>query len=705
MKFKLKQHPTNLYPKGALLIQEESPHIWLEELQKMGFNLNEITAYPVPSLVPNKLYGCLIVCKKLVKGLNIGNHRYFQNCNNRLFIPENSIVSPAFIEEEWESVFSSDPHVYHPDFGLVALSEPINWLALLSPVLETFPSMQLARKGVAIPQSITSLQIAVDEEALLKQLENPISEEDALSQLPFDMKKVLRGNQKEIDKYLKFLDENPEMALKYAIPLDVLNTSRGNLNGRFKFGNSFGDRFRDFFSSRKNSGSFGGSGSGGGVFSGSGNNEPLDSSNTLILIFRILFFLFIFSRAFSMSSGVLTGILKVLLFGGIFIGVLYLIYKFFKNRADRPFNEPSRSTAYGGGTSSIPSYPSGGYTSSQAPKRDVYRFFPFVVLLIIVGVSFMFVKYITSDNVDTSISPFFYILALFVILFILILFLVKLFDKLDNAQKTKGERVGSNVLLDTDRFSTLQQRYEKLAQDFIEKKEYEKASHVYRKLLQNNYAAAEVLERGDLYQEAAVTYLKLCQNKEKASECFEKGRSYKEAIELYKELGQKEKVGDLYLLLHQKGEANKYFHQVVEEYKSNNQFVKASLILRNKVKDTTTAQQMLLEGWRTNRDASNCLNNYFVNITELEDLQKEIQTIYNTEIDEGNSEAFLHLLKIEFKKDATLEPLTRSIAYEIVASKIEKKSDISTELLHFNRSNTSLSKDIMKYKLNNRKRI
>ena len=128
------------------------------------------------------------------------------------------------------------------------------------------------------------------------------------------------------------------------------------------------------------------------------------------------------------------------------------------------------------------------------------------------------------------------------------------------------------------------------------------------------------------------------------------------------------------------------------------------MILKNKVKDTTTAQDMLLEGWRTNRDASNCLNNYFVNIDKVDDLEKEIQTIYNTEVDAKNNEAFLQLLKIEFKKDAQLETVTREIAYEIIASKIEKKSDISTELLSFNKENTSLSKDVMRYKLNSRKR-
>ena len=207
-----------------------------------------------------------------------------------------------------------------------------------------------------------------------------------------------------------------------------------------------------------------------------------------------------------------------------------------------------------------------------------------------------------------------------------------------------------------------------------------------------------------MYQEAAVLYLKFCQNKEKAAECYEKGRAYKEAIALYIELNEQEKVGDLYVLMNEKNEANRYFYKVVEAYRENFQYVKASLILRNKVRDTTNAQEMLLEGWRTNKDAANCLNNYFANVTEINQLQEKIRNVYEHETNESNLESFLQLLKIEFKKEEALETLTRDIAYEIIASKIEKKADISSELLHFNKSNQSISKDIMKFKLNTRKK-
>jgi tetratricopeptide (TPR) repeat protein len=709
MKFKLKPHSKNLFPKGAILIKDESPRIWLKEIQKMGFNLDDIAVYPIPSSVPNQLHGCLLVYNPSLKIRDIGKNSYFQSIKNKLFIPENTILSPTFSLEELGTVFSEYPYAYHIDFGLVELNEPVNWMDIIIDFKERFPLITAPLQGIAIPRFITSLRVEIDEEKIIRQLEHPITEQDALENLPFDMKKVLKGNQKEIDKYLDFLDKNPEMALKYAIPLDVLNTSRGNLKGQFRFQKTFGDGFRNFLGKRKMPKSFNGSGSGGGgMFSGAGNDEPWITSDTVKLIFRIFVMLVIASRALSVSSGVFLGILKVLFFGGIAIGFLYLIYNFFRMREERSFNEPSTysTNTYGAvrNLNEITYHPSGNFnTSTGARKTDIYKSLPVAVMAVILVMSYLFVKFITSEHVDTSVSPFFYIMGLLILLFIIIFIIVKLFDKVDRSLRADNLNGGDSVLLDNDRFSILKVRYEKLAQDFIDNKEYAKASHVYRNLLQNNYAAAEVLEQGDLYQEAAVTYLKFCQNKEKAAECYEKGRSYKEAIVLYKELDEKEKVGDLYLLIDEKKEANKYFYKVVEEYKEHFQYVKASLILRNKVKDTTKAQGMLLEGWRTNKDASNCLNNYFANVTEVNELQNEIRDIYKHETNESNLESFLQLLKIEFKKEEALETLTRDIAYEIIASKIEKKPDISTELLHFNKSNPSISKDIMKFKLNSRK--
>jgi Tfp pilus assembly protein PilF len=82
---------------------------------------------------------------------------------------------------------------------------------------------------------------------------------------------------------------------------------------------------------------------------------------------------------------------------------------------------------------------------------------------------------------------------------------------------------------------------------------------------------------------------------------------------LYKELNEDEKVGDLYVILNDKVKANKYFEKVIENYKTNFQYVKASLVYKNKIGDCSQAQDLLMEGWRANKDAGKCLNNYFAN--------------------------------------------------------------------------------------------
>lgn len=262
---------------------------------------------------------------------------------------------------------------------------------------------------------------------------------------------------------------------------------------------------------------------------------------------------------------------------------------------------------------------------------------------------------------------------------------------------------GGSALIDSERFATIQNRYEKMAEEFKERKDYAKAAHVYMRLLKNHYKAADVLEEGELFSEAAAVHLKYCNNKNKAAECYEKGHVYKQSIELYRELNQNEKVGDLYTILKDKPEADKFYGKVIDEYKVNNQYVKASFIYKNKIKNIEDAQDVLITGWRSNKDAFNCLNNYFVNIESREKLSMAITSIYESDVSAENSELFLQAMKHEFKKHEDLEEITKNIAYEIVADKITIKPDIASELVAFNEKNKSMLKDVMRYKLKARK--
>lgn len=141
---------------------------------------------------------------------------------------------------------------------------------------------------------------------------------------------------------------------------------------------------------------------------------------------------------------------------------------------------------------------------------------------------------------------------------------------------------GRSFYVDDVLFDKIRNKYEELAEKYINEKDYRKAAKVYMNLLQDNYRGAKTLEDGELYNEAAVIYLSKLKNKSEAASCFEKGKQYKKAIDLYKELEQKEKVGDLYREVHDVANSNLYYQMVIDDYVKNNQMVKGSLIYRKK---------------------------------------------------------------------------------------------------------------------------
>lgn len=695
MEFKLRPFSKNLFPKGALLLCDASPRIWLQEIQRMGFGLKDVSVFPVPSSVANELYGCLLVFKNIPKGIDVGRNLFFQNVNNKLFIPENTLVTPMVSMLEMEQLFAEQYHVFHNDFGLVALDEEVDWMTVLTDATEVSCTVVVPAKSVTLPKSITSLRIEIDEEALLKALEVPVTEEAFLENLPFDMKKVLRGNQREIDKFLAYLDKNPEMALQLGIPLDVMHTSRGDQSGSFSFrGNGSGWFDLSKFFKGGTSGSF--SGSGGGLFSGSlpsfGSMGSDGFARARKAFFRIVWVVFMLSMFFSGAS--ILYFFKWLLVLGAAAGVIYFIIKL--TSGDSSGHEIRKVSQH---TTSKNNY--------SSTNRSMDRYFPAVVLVVIVVMSIMFVKFIASDFVDRSISPLPYLIGFFILVIVVVFLLLSLMNALGNAGWSgtrSGGTSGNAALLDSDRFSSLQNKYEQLAQDFIGQKEYEKAAHVYLKLLQNNFKAAQVLEEGKLYPEAATVYLKHCQNKPKAAECYENGKAYKEAIAICKELEMTEKVGDLYLLLNDKVAANEYFYKVVADYTANSQYVKASLLLRNKIGSIPEAQELLLEGWRSNKDAGTCLNNYFFNIENEKELQNAIVKVYATETSDTNLETFLMVIKKEYKKSEALQVVVKDIAYEIVAKRIDQNPQIASELLSFNKSDRNIAKDVMNYKFTTKNR-
>lgn len=265
-----------------------------------------------------------------------------------------------------------------------------------------------------------------------------------------------------------------------------------------------------------------------------------------------------------------------------------------------------------------------------------------------------------------------------------------------------NKQSGSGSINLGDNFHQLQNQYNTTAEELLKQKEYKKAAFVYLKLLKNYNKAAEALESGHYYQEAATIHLKHTRNELKAAQCYEKGNMTMDAISLYKKLGDNEKAGDLYMSISNRVEAMVQYGKVVDSFTLKNQYVKASLIYKLKMNDLSSAQALLIKGWKGNNDAINCLNNYFANIDDLEILSQEVNLVYRNEVTDKNRVSFLRAIHSEYKKRDTLKNMLKEIAYEIVAAEIGKDPSIVSELKDFNPGNKELMKDTLRFKLNNR---
>lgn len=271
-------------------------------------------------------------------------------------------------------------------------------------------------------------------------------------------------------------------------------------------------------------------------------------------------------------------------------------------------------------------------------------------------------------------------------------------------QSRSGNNVGSGSAQLGDHFHELQKQYRLTAEELMKKKDYQKAAFVYMKLLKEYRTAAQTLEAGKYYQDAATIYLKHLSDKQKAAECYEKGNSTMEAINLYSELGQHEKIGDLYSLLSNRRQAIFHYEKVVESYTAKGQYVKASLIYKHKINDAQAGQSMLLEGWRQNKDAVNCLNNYFSNIEDSDQFRNELQAVHQRDVNEKNAESFLEAVRHEYQKRNELRESIMELAYEVVSRNISTNPAIVSELKNFNINNKELFKDTLRFKLQARQK-
>ncbi|MEN5309760.1 APC family permease [Chryseobacterium cucumeris] len=231
MELRIKPFPKNNYPKKGLLIKGSSPVVWLQEMEILGINLSQVKSFAIPADSPNVLYGCFLIFNDYAPH-EIGRNAYFQSVDDRLFIPENTTFYPKINPEDWAQL-DSRFLIMHPEFGLVKLSEEIDWISLIQQPETINETIRKPLNGVSIPQKIESYTVEMDDEKVMEALQPKQTEEEWMNNLPFDLKKVMAGNKKEVEKYLKYIEKYPERAVDLGVSLDVMGTSRGDGFGKF----------------------------------------------------------------------------------------------------------------------------------------------------------------------------------------------------------------------------------------------------------------------------------------------------------------------------------------------------------------------------------------------------------------------------------------------------------------------------------------
>ncbi len=297
----LKPSHNNPYPLKGILLKGTHPERWIADLQRLTIPLGQLTAYPLPGTAANTVWGCLVVFQQSVDQLPPHPHIRCQVMAGLLYIPENTLLYPKTTESELRGFLLSKPHFMHPEIGMVALEEEIDWASLLQLPPKTDLRVMSPAPGVHIPTKVSSIQVqALSENELQQQINESISSSnpnqldqplrpleklryqvyrllfqpgqssndnssrppesqkrqflnnlsERFSNINFsflerwqrDFEQLQDRNKKQVDRLMDLLRKNPAEGLKYAIPLDESGASRGpNTWGEFHLGRRWGN--------------------------------------------------------------------------------------------------------------------------------------------------------------------------------------------------------------------------------------------------------------------------------------------------------------------------------------------------------------------------------------------------------------------------------------------------------------------------------
>lgn len=560
MKFKIRPSKSSFYPICGFTIKGASLYQWLIEIQLMNIELEDIKLFPLPGETPNSIWGYFVKFNVPNKQINTNQHELVQAVDDIFFFPQYTEFSPKLSSTDIRELIQARALFYHPETGFVELDDELNISDYISAPKELKVKVLEPIRTDEIPYKIKRYSLlALNEDETIQNFENQFPEKESLPNKPLtiwdkiklffyryilsrifnnysektvkpanwfekvkskfnsvkynlkqDHQDLEERNKKEVDKLMEMLENNPDEALKYAIPIDDTGLSRGSANAAFRFG-----KFRDSL-----------------------------SYNT---------------RSFSGS----------------------------------------------------------GYSIDLGDKTEILRR-----------------KYINAAN------------------------------------------------------------------KLIEEGKHEKAAFIYIKLLNNYRDAAQILHKGGFYKESASIYLKQLKDARKAAQVYEEGNLLTNAIEIYKRINDFSKVGDLYSLLHNKVEAEKYYQLEIEKLINTSNYFNAAEIYLYKIKDKESGQSVLLNAWNRQSDSVKCLNTYFSTLNNSKLYSKKLHFIYDEIKQDKVKLNFLNVLKKQYKSNNFSSEEIRSLAYEIISELGVNKPMLLNELQYFNTNDNEVVIDISRFRIN-----
>jgi hypothetical protein len=288
MKIELKFSAKNHYPFGAVFLPGNLVTNWLNELDLMGFDASDIETYAVPGHRATEISGCVAIVYKDIGKKDIRANMFCQCAGKYLFIPANTMLYPALADSEIEALCKKKLHFLHPEYGLIELSEPIRWASLIRKPIFLRVITNTPEHGTRFPTELRSIRLMPSdpdkalsnfEQAnfpvreplpnkplnLLEKIklylykllfksasENGRKKPSWITKIPFlfkmlertdalmnrmqtDYSALEKRNEKTVDQLVRLLKDNPELGLKYALPLDAsgMRRKKGNWFGKF----------------------------------------------------------------------------------------------------------------------------------------------------------------------------------------------------------------------------------------------------------------------------------------------------------------------------------------------------------------------------------------------------------------------------------------------------------------------------------------